>query len=59
MMCESESYVYYEKVQKDEFGLMGCYRAMFSNRLLYWLDINGKLKCEHNKLQFLRSCQNL
>ena len=50
--------MFYEKVQADGLGLTGCCRAMFSNRLSYWLGTNGKLKCGHNKLQLLRVCQN-
>jgi len=52
--CETENVVYYEKVQNDGLGLTGCSRALFSNRLSYWLGTNGKLKCAQNNLQFLR-----
>jgi len=53
-MGESEKALYYEKVQNDGLGLTGCCRAMFSNRISYWLGIHGKLKCAHNNVQLLR-----
>ena len=43
---ESEKALYYEKVQSDGLGLTGCCRALFSNRLSYWLGTNGKLSVD-------------
>jgi len=51
---ESEKALYYEKIQNDGLGLTGCCRAMFSNRLSYWLGTNGKLKWGHKNFQLLR-----
>jgi hypothetical protein len=56
---ESDNAVFYEKVENDGLGLMGCCRAMFSNRLSYWLGTEGNLKCGYNNLWLFRSCQNL
>jgi len=47
-VSETEKTVCYKKVQNDGLGLTGCCRAMFSNRLSYWLGTNGKLKCGCN-----------
>jgi fatty acid synthase len=39
---ESEKTWFYEKLQKNGFGITGCSRAMLANRISYWLGINGK-----------------
>jgi hypothetical protein len=57
--CESEDALHFEKAQSDGHGVMGCSRAMFANRISYWLDTHGKLKCGNNNLLLLISCQNL
>jgi len=51
---ESEKALHYEKVQFDGLGLTGYSRALFANRLSYWLGTNGKLEWGHNNLQLLR-----
>jgi acyl transferase domain-containing protein len=41
---ESERVLNYQKLRDDGLGLTGSARAMFSNRISYWLGTNGKLK---------------
>ncbi|XP_069677436.1 fatty acid synthase-like isoform X2 [Periplaneta americana] len=38
---ESEKTWFYEKMQVNGFGITGCSRAMFANRISYWLGVNG------------------
>ncbi|GBP44687.1 Fatty acid synthase [Eumeta japonica] len=38
---DNEKAVFYEMAIKHGFGIVGCNRAMFANRLSYWLDVNG------------------
>ncbi|GBP53614.1 Fatty acid synthase [Eumeta japonica] len=38
---DNEKAVFYEMAIKHGFGIVGCNRAMFANRLSYWLNVNG------------------
>lgn len=38
---ESEKTWFYEKIQIDGFGITGCSRAMYANRISYWLGCTG------------------
>ncbi|KAK2585487.1 hypothetical protein KPH14_010141 [Odynerus spinipes] len=38
---ESEKTWFYEKVQVNGFGIVGCSRAMLANRISYWLGVTG------------------
>ncbi|VVC40005.1 Hypothetical protein CINCED_3A009213 [Cinara cedri] len=38
---ESEKTCFYDKLQKNGFGITGCTRSMLANRISYWLGVNG------------------
>ncbi|CAH0686078.1 unnamed protein product [Spodoptera exigua] len=38
---ESEKIVIYESIQRNGFGITGCNKAMYANRISYWLDSKG------------------
>ncbi|XP_076249111.1 fatty acid synthase-like [Calliopsis andreniformis] len=38
---ESEKIWFYEKLQADGFGITGCSRAMYANRISYFLGLHG------------------
>ncbi|XP_063894600.1 fatty acid synthase [Helicoverpa armigera] len=38
---ESEKLVVYESIQRNGFGITGCNKAMYANRISYWLDSKG------------------
>ncbi|KAJ8719814.1 hypothetical protein PYW08_011989 [Mythimna loreyi] len=38
---ESEKIVMYESIQRNGFGITGCNKAMYANRISYWLDSTG------------------
>ncbi|XP_011503082.1 PREDICTED: fatty acid synthase-like [Ceratosolen solmsi marchali] len=38
---ESEKTWFYDKINNNGFGITGCARAMFSNRISYWLGVTG------------------
>ncbi|KAF7995900.1 hypothetical protein HCN44_007007 [Aphidius gifuensis] len=40
-LSESEKTWFYDKLQGNGFGMMGCSKAMLSNRLSYWLGVTG------------------
>ncbi|CAH0677167.1 unnamed protein product [Chilo suppressalis] len=38
---ESEKNVIYETIQRNGFGITGCNKAMYANRVSYWIDGKG------------------
>ncbi|XP_028162532.1 fatty acid synthase-like [Ostrinia furnacalis] len=38
---ESEKIVIYENIQRNGFGITGCNKAMYANRISYWIDGKG------------------
>ncbi|XP_063385145.1 fatty acid synthase-like [Cydia fagiglandana] len=38
---ESEKIVIYENIQRHGFGITGCNKAMYANRISYWIDGKG------------------
>jgi len=41
---ESEKTWFYERMNINGFGILGSSRAMLSNRISFWLGVNGKKK---------------
>ncbi|XP_035437568.2 fatty acid synthase [Spodoptera frugiperda] len=38
---ESEKLIIYESIQRNGFGITGCNKSMYANRISYWLDSKG------------------
>ncbi|XP_053608163.1 fatty acid synthase-like [Plodia interpunctella] len=38
---ESEKIIIFEMIQRNGFGISGCNRAMYANRISYWMDSKG------------------